>query len=345
MAGLKYLADIPRGGVAKLEQHFALFVDGLYFHGFIDLRHVRRVLDHKTTKDIPKYALSPEQLAADLQRTIYSAGTLDGFVIEHAPDGTELGVTDEPLSVGLDGTDCRWVYYATVHHRGSDKSEWADAREHSESRSETAQRMGDVVLPLARKLLPLWDAPAADFDRDLRRCEDYGGCPYQDKCWKDDPPTRAERAKGAEMSTTLERLKAKRAAEAAAAAGAAPPAASEPESDVSFSPDQKPASAPTNATTPPAGPPVSKPSDGPRTPPKKRTSSKPAEQAELPTNAGGAEPEPEPTPEMPDPETPIVLPLHRKLPVEVVLRVVTSCTSSEQARDMLEVVADWTGDA
>lgn len=334
LPGLKFLADVPRGGVAKLEQHFALRLDGIDLHGFIDLRHLRLVCDHKTTKDIVKYALTIDELADDLQRTIYSAGTLAGTVIEHAADGTELRVTDEPLAAGLDGTDCRWIYYATVHHRGQDRSEWAVAREHSESRSDTLQRMGDVVLPIARRLLPLWNAPARDFDRDLRRCDDYGGCPFQETCWRDDPPTRAERAKGAEMGV-LDRLRAKQQADQAAGAAttaASTPREPEPENEVLFSPDQKPApdasspaakaEAPTNAapTTPPAGPPVTttKPADGPRLPPKKRTA-----KAETDVDAP--------------------LELHRKLPLDVVMRVVDSARgSAEAARDMLEVIADWT---
>lgn len=329
LPGLRHLADVPRGGVAKLEQHFALRFDGIDFHGFIDLRHERLVIDHKTTKDIAKYALTSEQLADDLQRTIYAAGTLDGFVIEHAADGTELRVTDEPMAVGLDGTDCRWIYYATVHHRGQDRSEWSAKREHSESRSDTMQRMGDVVLPIARRLLPMWDAPARDFDRDLRRCDDYGGCPFQETCWRDDPPTRAERAKGAEMGV-LERLKAKQAEQAAGAATTAASATTEANAageELLFSPDQKPAAA---SPTPPAGPPVSttapaaKP-DGPKLPPKKRSSGK----------AAG-----------PQPETVIgeddVVTLHPKLPLEAVLRCVdASGGSAEKARDLLEVVADW----
>lgn len=341
LPGLKYLADVPRGGVAKLEQHFALRVDGIDLHGFIDLRHEQLVCDHKTTKDISKYALTSEALADDLQRTIYAAGALDGVVIEHAADGTELRVTDEPLAVGLDATDCRWIYYATVHHRGQDRSEWAAAREFSESRSDTMQRMGDVVLPIARRLLPLWDAPARDFDRDLRCCDDYGGCPYQETCWRDDPPTRAERAKGAEMGV-LDRLRAKQQADQAA--GAATTAAidttardadeTDDENEVEFSPDQKPAASASAAkpkttsaanTTPPAGPPVSttKPSDGGlRLPPKKRTSKAASdEQIEL------------------DVEAP--LQLHRKFPLDAVLRVVEAVGTAEAARDMLEVVSDW----
>lgn len=341
LPGLKFLADVPRGGVAKLEQHFALHLDGIDFHGFIDLRHLRLVCDHKTTKDIAKYALTVDELGDDMQRTIYAAGTLAGTVIEHAADGTELRVTDEPLSVGLDSTDCRWIYYATVHHRGQDRSEWAVAREYSESRSDTMQRMGDVVLPIARRLLPLWDAPARDFDRDLRRCDDYGGCPFQETCWRDDPPTREERAKGAEMSVVLERLRAKQAQAAGAATTAAidttarePEPEPEPENELQFSPDQKPVpaasspaakpEAPTNAapTTPPAGPPATttKPADGPRLPPKKRTA-----KADVDVDAP--------------------LELHRKLPLDVVVRVVLNAGgSAEVARDMLEVIADWAGD-
>lgn len=325
LPGLHLLADVPRGGVAKLEQHFALRFDGVDFHGFIDLRHGALVIDHKTTKDIARYALTEAELAGDLQRTIYAAGVLDGHVIEHSPDGAELGATDEPMSRQLEHTDCRWVYYATVHHRGQDRSEWAAKREHSEPRSRTRERMGDVVMPIARRMLPLWDAPARDFDRDLGRCDDYGGCPYRETCWTEQSPTRAERAKGAEMSSVLDRLRAKQAEQAA---GAAPPAATddttggganpdEGDEELLFSPDQQPLGA---STTPPAGPPVTAPAtkpDGPKLPPKKRS---------LASTTPSAEPMP---------------PAHRRLPIDAVLKVVMCSNTAEAARDMLEVVADW----
>lgn len=341
LPGLHHLASIPRGGVAKLEQHFALEVDGFNFHGFIDLRHGRRVIDHKTTKDIGKYALTSEALADDLQRTMYAAGTLAGFVIEHAADGTELGVTDERMSERcLDGTDCAWVYYATVRPRGTTRDGWSALREHSETREATLQRFGDTVLPIARRLLPLWDAPASDFDRDLRRCEDYGGCPYQETCWKADPPTLRERAKGADMGV-LDRLRAKQTAEADGAASTAASAAAETDalSEVQFSPDQQPGPASASSTTPPAGPPSSTTkTEGPRLPPKKRTAATNPAQPELP-NAGGAEPGDEyGGGGLLDPPTK----LHRTLPMDVVLTVVRSCTTSEEARDKLEVIADWT---
>lgn len=335
LPGLKYIADIPRGGVAKLEQHFTYTIDGITLHGFIDLLNVPLVLDHKTSSDVEKYALTVEQLETDYQRISYA-------------ESVHSGVDDEgkPLcSSFTPEVTCRWVYYGT-------RKRYSEQREITEKRKATRERMGDVVLPLARKLLPLWDAPAADFDRDLRRCEDYGGCPFQDKCWKDDPPSRAERAKGAEMSTTLERLKAKRAAEAAAA-GAAPPAASETVPDVSFSPDQKPAAGaaapksdgtPSNAapSSPPAGPPASKPSDGTRTPPKKRGAGSKVESDDYTrTNPG-----PVSDPALPDTETPIVIvQAQPKLPMHVVLQVVAACRTAADARDMLQVVADWAGDA
>ncbi len=323
LPGLRYLADVPRGGAAKLEQHFALRFDGIDFHGFVDLRHQQLVVDHKTTKDIAKYALTSEQLADDLQRTIYSAGTLDGFVIEHDAAGEEVGVTDERLAVGLDATECRWIYYATVHKRGQDHSEWAQPREYAESRSDTLQRMGDVVLPIARRMLPLWDAPPLDFDRDLRRCDDYGGCPYRETCWKEQRPSRDERAKGADMGV-LDRLRAN-AAGAAPATTTAPKAQPAGDEELMFSPDQQPA--PKGAsTTPPAAPPATtaKPADV-RLPPKKRGGkTNAAEEAETHAPSSG------------------LVELHRRLPLGAVLVCIGhSGGSAERARDLLEVVADW----
>ncbi len=196
---------------------------GVTYAGKMDLRLPPAVYDFKSTQSIDDWALNDETFPDDIQRVIYAE------------------------EIDADVVPTRWIYMQTV------RPYRAELVELVEPKVRVHERRVGLIDPLAIAMAATVNDPPLSFDRNLKQCGAFGGCPYKPQCYADQPPTLAEQIKGSAMgSPMLERLKKNAAA---AQAGAA---------QTSSTPLDGPADEPT-----PTEQPAPK-ADGPRMPPLKR---------------------------------------------------------------------------
>lgn len=156
--GLYHLDSIVPKGKARVEEWVRDSVKGLPFTGKIDAWWIEgttlHILDHKTTSDARKYALSPEDAYHDLQLRVYAYQVAKGKkglkrVVGHliyypTKRGVALGVNTEPWGP-RDLLDT-WTSF---------------------------ERIADDMLEVARTGKP---------ERNPSACSAYGGCPFLQEC-------------------------------------------------------------------------------------------------------------------------------------------------------------------
>ncbi len=140
------------------EQYFALLVDDVVFHGFLDWETDEAVFDLKTTKDL-SWAKSPKELSSDTQSSIYALKKL--------------------VETRRESVKCRWVYTQMVNRRMAYPVETTFTRE-------SALENVVTFLPSARAMVEYKRNPppkkALDLAPDWSHCGAYGGCPYAKLC-------------------------------------------------------------------------------------------------------------------------------------------------------------------
>lgn len=156
MAGIQHL-PVPKTGLVESQFTFGFDGEDFLFTGFIDWQNDDTVLDHKTTGDL-KWAKTPEDLAVDVQGTVYAAAK---FV--HNAD--------------LDEVLLRWIYYRT---KRAPKSLPVELRV---PRSVCEKRMLPIVndardIAKARRT----GGTALDFEPNVNECDAFGGCAYVKHC-------------------------------------------------------------------------------------------------------------------------------------------------------------------
>lgn len=124
-------------------------VAGVLWAGYRDLIADGVLYDYKSSADIGRYALTPAELATDMQASLYSLATM--------------------VELGTDAISARWVYFETKRRR------------YAEPRDVTITRAGatDVVMAgceRARHLDTL--QRESDATPNTNACGDYGGCPH-----------------------------------------------------------------------------------------------------------------------------------------------------------------------
>lgn len=107
------------------------------------------LVDYKTTASIERYALTPAELARDVQANLYAIDVCDGFA--------------------LDAIQARWVYYESKRVRR------AEARDVI-IRRDDALAVLEPAAVLARELDAIPDVASAP--KNPLACGDYGGCPH-----------------------------------------------------------------------------------------------------------------------------------------------------------------------
>lgn len=201
----KGLQFLPLPGVGEVERWIELTVNGIMYHGKIDLRFAengrRVVLDHKTTTDL-KWAKSEDDLRKDEQGVIYAAHEM----VEHDVQEVEL----------------RWVYYVT--QEGKEKAKKVSlivTREDVEPEFDKIEATAKEMEAIVEQNLK-----AKDLEPTVTACDAYGGCSYVDNC----NLSSKERMKAIMAQQSLaEKLKAKQSGAAAPTNGTTGPAAPAPE--------------------------------------------------------------------------------------------------------------------
>jgi hypothetical protein len=195
---------------------------------------VPTVIDFKTTRDIGQWAKSPADLATDPQSAIYAVASL--YENRKAT-----------------GTDNVWIYMQT---RGTRKSKRVHLHVNADAavaRFRELDVTGGRMLELKRSVRDVLQLPF-----NASACDAYGGCPYRDKCNLapgDFLGAQFDRFEDKEITamgetlSTVERLKARKAAQAAGGAG---PVASAPTASAT-APTHAPAAA--GAAPAPSSPP------------------------------------------------------------------------------------------
>ena len=182
LAGLKYL---PAPGASNLiEFPFAVeLVDDIELVGRMDCYRPSSdlIVDHKTTWSLVRNAMGPTEFEYDAQRLSYGFAH---FVLE--PQADEVTT--------------RWVYYQTARPYQALALERTDTRR---SLSPGVDRLRRVALSM-KVLRDDFKGCEQRFDF----CTAYGGCPYFEQCYKDQP-------EGHTMSV-IEDLRKKQAARRAA---------------------------------------------------------------------------------------------------------------------------------
>jgi hypothetical protein len=133
-AGFKDLVAYAPGELARLE---------------IDAPDGWALFDYKTSAHIQRYALSPAELAADLQANLYAYDVCERFALDVIP--------------------ARWVYFETKRVRRARPVDTTIAR----------ARALDVIAPfnaIARELDTIAAVDSAEMNP--QACGDYGGCQY-----------------------------------------------------------------------------------------------------------------------------------------------------------------------
>tara|TARA_R110000824_G_scaffold55027_4_gene151613 strand:- start:4058 stop:5620 length:1563 start_codon:yes stop_codon:yes gene_type:complete len=189
-SGMHLLPD-PKS-ITGVEVGFDLvFNEKVTFHGFIDFMGPNFAGDHKSTSNF-RYMLSPKKLLTDPQGVIYGMKVVDEF---------GLGLTDKLSLI--------WVYYLT---RGKPEARKLEVET-------TRAQLERTYFPLseqATQLVELRDTvtSALDVEPNYKACGAYGGCPFASKCDKDKSRSvysglEQKQKKEIEMSSLLERLKAR----------------------------------------------------------------------------------------------------------------------------------------
>jgi hypothetical protein len=210
MTGIEHL---PRPGAGIVEDAFTLARGGYVLRGRKDLRvpdHRRpAVYDHKTTSGL-QWAKSAEDLAVDVQATIYAAHELAEFP-------------------GAEAVDLHWIYYTTRAPFRSRKVSLAVLPSHVAERMDAIDATAERIAAVAH-LAPEFHPPTPS------ACEAFGGCPYREEC----NVTPTERMQAIMSQATLaEKLRAKLAAKAEPA----PPPAAQAPAPAPVAPVQAPAPA------------------------------------------------------------------------------------------------------
>jgi|GEM_PF-1958760 len=152
-----------RRDILGIESKLSLSVAGCPFTGYIDVDAYigprvdghPLVIDHKTTSDF-KWALTPDELASDIQQTLYSADALQRS--------------------GADKVEARWIYYLT---KGKPEARKVSVTLPSEQVEHNLVRVEDLV----RRMEKARFADAAnDLQPNVEACADYGGCPHRHRC-------------------------------------------------------------------------------------------------------------------------------------------------------------------
>ena len=153
-------------------------IDDITLLGYIDLYKPGKIIDHKTTKAM-RWALSPKELARDLQMLVYAKWALDH-------EGPELEVVELRHNVFLRSAPVRYkatVAYAT---REAIMEKWYQIQE-------TA-----LLMKEARDCGSPPDTAMGD------QCHAYGGCPYARIC---SGVVSLEESRGAEREIEMPRKK------------------------------------------------------------------------------------------------------------------------------------------
>jgi predicted lipoprotein with Yx(FWY)xxD motif len=151
-----------RSLVDHVEPKISLEVDGVFFRGAVDLLAGATVVDHKTSKDPAKYALTEDGLLTDAQSLIYSLWGL-----------AYLSVNMLKLS---------WVYYQTAE-RVTPK---VFSREVTVGPDQIQEPFKLHVLAPAKELVQAKKkyTTGNQLEPNLASCSDFGGCPFVLHCNK-----------------------------------------------------------------------------------------------------------------------------------------------------------------
>lgn len=184
---------LPAPRTAVVEEEFALLIAGHRFRGFIDAYVPGCIYDHKTTGDLGR-AKTPEQLRDDVQATLYAAVRL---------------AAEKAESIEL-----QWTYIRT---RGSRKAVPVRLRV---TRDEITPRLVRTCASVAAMTEILKSGTkTADLPKNLNACEDFGGCPYAERCLT---PTEKKRMLSPMTQVSFEQMIADLQARSNGAAPAAP---------------------------------------------------------------------------------------------------------------------------
>lgn len=148
------LEHLPPVGSVVTEHSWRMVFDDVVYTGIIDFHSPTLLGDHKTTSNF-QWALTPEQLRADVQWVLYATWMVLSY--------------DQPKMHG------RWIYYLRVPpgRRGDSRVVEVEA-----DREELLERFEQIHtkygLPMARcQAIP---------ERNTKACGDYGGCPFKAEC-------------------------------------------------------------------------------------------------------------------------------------------------------------------
>jgi len=149
--------------IVGIESKLNLRVGGCPFTGYIDVDAYvgddmdghPLVIDHKTTSDF-KWAMTPDELAEDIQQTLYSA------------DALQRSQADQ--------VEARWIYYLT---KGKPQARRVSVTLPAEQVAHNLVRVESLV----RRMEKARFADAAnDLQPNVEACADYGGCPHRQRC-------------------------------------------------------------------------------------------------------------------------------------------------------------------
>lgn len=153
LPALQYFPD-PKVGLQ--EEYFALLVDDVVFHGFVDWETDEEIFDLKTAKDLC-WAKTQAGLLKDVQASVYALKKI--------------------VQNNLTQATCRWVYTQMEGGRYAHPVEVVFTKKHA---------IENVVsyLPQAREMIAHKKSgkKALDLAPNWGHCSAYGGCPYTKLC-------------------------------------------------------------------------------------------------------------------------------------------------------------------
>lgn len=146
----------------NVEIHIATELGGVPFKGYIDLfvpATIPKVFDHKTTSSL-RWALTSEDLVTNVQSTLYAWWAFE--------------------RTGAEKVQLQWTYSVT---KGQPKGIPVTR---TVTKGEIEPRIERTTLSVLKtKRIHEAGIPARDVPGNLDACDDYGGCPYYERCNKE----------------------------------------------------------------------------------------------------------------------------------------------------------------